>query len=123
MTPPARPIERWVAALLRAGVLASAGLISAGLALWLASNPALWTRPDLLPDLLTRHGPNSLSPVATAGRFAVLAGLIVLILTPLLRVVLSMIAFSRAGERVFAALSAVVLMLLTLSVILGLCGR
>lgn len=128
MTPPTQthPMERWVSGLLRAGVWTSAALVSAGLALWLAANPALWTQPDLLPDLLTRHGPTALSPpapAANAGRFAVLTGLIVLILTPILRVVLSMITFSRAGERAFAWLSAAVLTLLILSVTLGLWWR
>lgn len=116
-------LERRVATLLRAGVWTSATLISAGLALWLAANPALWTQPDLLPDLLTRHGPRSLyppNPANIAGRFAVLSGLIVLILTPTLRVGLSIITFSRTGEHAFAWLSTAVLTLLILSVTLGL---
>lgn len=116
-------MERWVSGLLRAGVWTSAGLIAAGLALWLVANPGLWTQPDLLPDLLTRQGPKALSPAATAGRIAVLSGLIVLIITPILRVMLSVITFSRAGERAFAWLSAVVLALLALSVTLGLGWR
>lgn len=99
------------AAVLRWGVLLSCALLVIGL----FAPPAL--QPQRLE--LARIG----SEVAVNPLFAAThAGIIVLILTPLLRVVTMLIDFVRRGDRSFALISLGVLLLLVLSTFLGFGG-
>jgi uncharacterized membrane protein len=88
-------LERHLARLLVTGVLVSAALLAAGLALWL-------TRPD-----------------ATA-RGLLSAGLIALMATPVLRVFVSLAEYLRIRDWLFVATTLVVLVELTVPVVLAL---
>jgi uncharacterized membrane protein len=88
-------LERHLARLLVTGVLLSAALLAAGLALWL-------TRPD-----------------ATARRLLV-AGLLALMATPVLRVFVSLAECVRIRDWFFVATTLVVLVELTVTVLVAL---
>ena len=121
-----RRAELIISGVLRAGVLTSLLLILVGtLVTFLhhpeyASSPAEWVR-------LTRPGaagPRSLREVATGilafrGQAIVAAGLLVLILTPVLRVAVSILAFVLQRDRTYVVITSVVLLLLLLSFVLG----
>lgn len=124
--PPTTGIERAAAAVLRVGVLVSVGLILAGVALSLLRHPDYLTDAAALHHLTHPGGayPPSFSQLwrdlaALRGRAVVTVGLVLLILTPLVRVLASLIAFARERDRLFTALTAVVLATLVVSYFLG----
>jgi uncharacterized membrane protein len=92
-------LERHLGRLLIAGVVLSATLLAAGLALWLADPPGA-----LSAWLLN-------------------AGLLTLMATPIMRVVVSFAEYVRMRDWWFAALTVVVLAELTLTVIVALSRR
>ncbi|MDQ6800292.1 MAG: DUF1634 domain-containing protein [Acidobacteriota bacterium] len=78
--------------LLRIGVLLSAGLITVGMMLHLAGG---------------------------SGRMIIIAGLIVLIATPVARVVFSIFIFMREGDRLYVAITSAVLLILLFGFAIG----
>ena len=131
MAEPGGPVEleAAVATLLRAGVVVAGSLIAAGI-VWLlaAGDPAF---PAGSRDLLATLGrPPTALPVRPGEMFAELArgmagvapsamitlGLLVLVLTPVLRVAATAALFARRGDRAFAAIAIVVLSLLLISI-------
>jgi uncharacterized membrane protein len=88
-------LERHLARLLVTGVLVSAALLAAGLALWL-------TRPGAM------------------ARGLLSAGLIALMATPILRVFVSLAEYVRIRDWFFVATTLVVLVELTVTVVLAL---
>jgi uncharacterized membrane protein len=111
VTPPAlRPIlTRW----LRLGVILSSACFLAGLAVHVATGA---------PGLLGAHG----APTA-AGLFGgpisalsiLFVGVVLLALTPVVRIAISLALFARAGDRVFVGLTGFVLAVLLISVVVG----
>lgn len=89
-------LEHHLARLLVTGVIASAVLLFIGLALWLES------------------------PDSHAARWLLNAGLIVLMATPILRVVVSVVEYVRIRDWFFVAITIVVLVELTLTVVVAL---
>jgi uncharacterized membrane protein len=94
--------------LLRAGVMLAAAIVLAGGLWYLASNGmgaptygAFHTHP---------HGPR------TPAETLMLAGLIILIATPIARVIFSLVAFGINRDRVFVAITALVLAVLLYSI-------
>jgi uncharacterized membrane protein len=130
MTPPAPTtgkVELLVSAVLRTGVRASIALILAGLVLWFARDAALLTSEEHLRHLLSPKTPVPRTPWEVLsgvwrleGEAVVALGLLVLIMTPAVRVALSGMSFLRERDRAFVAISAGVLLVLAVSVVLGL---
>ena len=99
MNPPATDrLERWLGKILTAGVLASTGLLAAGLLLQLFGVE-----------------PRAASALTSAG-------LIVLMATPVARVVVSVVEYSLERDWLFATLTTTVLIILLGSLIVSLRG-
>jgi uncharacterized membrane protein len=122
--------ERAISRVLRGGVWLSLLLVSAGTALsFLAKSGAYGSGPGEVARLT---GPGGSFPRTAAwlvhglvhldGQAVVVLGLIVLILTPIIRVAVSIVAFVRGGDRIYAAITTVVFLLLLLSFALGNAG-
>ena len=122
-------VEIWVSHLLRAGVVISLIVILAGTFLTFWHHRQYVTSPDSIREL-TGAGcefPHDLRSVAAStmagqGRGLVVAGLLVLICTPVLRVALTLVVFLVEKDRAYVVLSAIVLALLTVSFLLGRAG-
>lgn len=114
--PPA--MTRLVSGTLRIGVSLSALLTIIGLILLLAGPTAAFTTATIHGAVFS--GPAFASGLAH-GRAVdyLLLGLLVLIVTPLFRVILSVGLFARAGDRPFTTLTVTVLLLLAASVLIG----
>jgi uncharacterized membrane protein len=123
---PLERVELLAALLLRMGVVASVLVIGAGLALSLARHPEYLGDPATL-ERLTAPGaafPHALADVADEllagrGRALVVAGLLILIGTPVLRVAVSAAVFARERDRAYAAITLAVLAVLVSSFLLG----
>ena len=100
---PARPPgpEPLLARVLSGGTWLASGIIALGLALPLPGWPG--------------------DPPASAGQWVVTAGIAILILLPVLRVLLMLIAFVRGGDYRLGAIAALVLAVIALGSVLGLC--
>lgn len=121
-----RRVEVIISQLLRFGVAISLALIIVGTAMTFLHHPVYVSSPETLLRL-TKPGaafPHSLHDVALGlaslrGQAIVTVGLLILIATPVLRVAVSIFGFLYQGDRVFAAITTVVLCLLLLSFALG----
>lgn len=115
-----RKIEELVGEILRAGVFVSALVVFVGGLLYLIGNA--WTRPDYHvfrgepPDLKTLggvlHGVRQLHAQAI-----IQLGLLLLIATPVLRVVASIVGFAAEGDRMYVIFTAIVLSILLYSLL------
>ncbi|MDR7417762.1 MAG: DUF1634 domain-containing protein [Armatimonadota bacterium] len=125
--PRTRSLEDIIGRMLMAGVLTSAVIIATGLALLV---PPGTGKRLLLSQLMSEHEvfvadlPRSLVAVVTGALHGrpvaiVFLGLLLLIFTPVLRVIAAGAYFARHGERRYALVSAVVLLLLLLGFVLG----
>jgi uncharacterized membrane protein len=118
-------LKDWVHAaivtLLRVGVVLSVLFIVSGMVItfvghpeYFASRPAVdFHFPNTLPEVV--HGVR-----AGAGPAIVMAGLLILIATPVARVALSVIIFIIARDYLYVALTATVLVILIVSFVIGL---
>jgi uncharacterized membrane protein len=109
-------IERRIAALLRAGMAAAAIVVCAGAAWFLAAHGA---DPA---DYRTFHGaPGGLlvPPWLGEGRALMQLGILILVATPIARVVFSVGAFAGARDRAYAAIASIVLCTLLYSLLGG----
>lgn len=112
-----RQAELIISGVLRGGVLISAGLIAVGVAAFYARG--LWRSPDAASTF-----PHTLASVwqgALRGEpLAIISlGLLVLLATPILRVVVSIGAFLLEGDRLYALITTLVLVILVVSFFLG----
>src|SRR5262245_62135519 len=102
---------------LRSGVLLSAGLLILGALLYgvsalRGSAPASPSFPHSLGDIF--------SGLARGDPMAVLSlGLLVLLLTPVARVLISIFAFARERDRLYVGITTLVLLILLVSFLLG----
>ena len=120
-----RPIARAVAILLLMGVGLSATVIAVGLALLLLTGQTGYPEPPT-PATLRLHEEAAVFPITLGGvlrgaaamkPFAVIeSGLLLLIATPVLRVAASVVLFIREGDRRYTAITAIVLVLLLVSI-------
>jgi uncharacterized membrane protein len=119
-------IELLISRLLLAGVVISMATVLLGLLLMFVHHPDyLQSAADL--QRLTAPGaglPNTLGDVAGGvlagrGQAVVALGLLLLIATPILRVAVSMLGFALQRDRAFTLISAVVLLVLLISFLLG----
>ncbi|MGE5306969.1 MAG: DUF1634 domain-containing protein [Alphaproteobacteria bacterium] len=121
-----RRVELIISNLLRAGVLGSLALVVLGTVLTLAHHPEYLASPADLSRLVQ---PGAAFPHSTrdvfegvrllSGQAIVTAGLLLLIVTPVMRVAVSIFAFIYQGDRTFTLITALVLLLLLLSFFLG----
>ena len=125
--PPAvQRVERLISIILRVGVMCSLATVIVGTVVSFVHHPGYrWSGKDM-PALTAPGGaaPNSIGAIGAgvlAGRGAaiVMAGLLMLIATPVLRVGVSIFAFLLQEDWIFALITAVVFGLLILSFFLG----
>lgn len=114
-----RRAELIISGVLRGGVVLSAAIILLGVVLYYLrnprANPAI-AQPEPFPHSLTAV----LTGVAHANGLAVIAlGLLILLATPVIRVAVSILAFALAGDRLYVAITALVLLILVVSFIAG----
>ena len=95
-------IERRLAILLRAGIIAASVVVAAG---------ALW--------FLVAHGAEPAASRSSADTGVIRVGILILIATPIVRVGFSVAAFARQGDRAYAAITATVFLILIYSLFLG----
>jgi uncharacterized membrane protein len=121
-----RKVELTISALLRIGVVTSLLVVLVGTTVTFVHHPHyLSSRQDLGP--LTKPGaefPHSIPTLIRGlqhgqGRAIVMAGLLLLIATPVLRVAVSVLAFVYQRDRTFVIITTVVLALLLTSFVLG----
>ncbi len=113
-------LEKRVAALLRAGVIVAVAVVLVGAALLLARHGG-----EIVEYRIFRGEPRMLrTPIGILegarglhGRAIIDVGLLLLILTPVARVALSAVAFFRARDRLYTAVTALVLAILLYSLL------
>jgi uncharacterized membrane protein len=118
--------ELWISHVLRGGVVVSLILIVLGLSISFVHHPQYVQNREELERLVEPGAafPRTLPEVARGiaslqGRAIAVSGLLVLILTPILRVAISIVAFIEQGDRRFALITITVILLLALSLVLG----
>ncbi len=117
--------ELLISHLLRSGVMLSLTLVTFGMSLTFVHHPDYFSSTQALQRLTApERGPHDLTDVLAdvmnaRGQAFVMVGLLVLMATPVLRVVLSLLVFSRQKDRAFVTVTSVVLGLLLLSFLLG----
>jgi uncharacterized membrane protein len=119
-------VEIVISWVLRIGVITSLAVVVAGLALVFARRPELWSSPTALQEL-TQRGvafPHTLSAVfqgaaGMQGEAIVAIGLLLLILTPVARVAVSILAFLYQRDRVFTFITLAVFIILLMSFVIG----
>ena len=105
--------RRWVQRTLAVGLVASAVLLIAGTVLVFARHEAAQTSAAFkLVATVSRAAHGDGTAVMTIG-------LLILMLTPVARVIVLGVDWLLAGERLFAGVAATVLVLLAISVVLG----
>jgi uncharacterized membrane protein len=111
-------LRRWVALVLRGGVVLAASFLLVGLVVW----GVVGTPTE--PVATSASGGYGLAAgISSVSAFSFLfIGLLILVLTPLAREVLAFLLFTRARDRPFIAITAFVMVVLLLSVLLGLFG-
>ncbi len=121
-----RRVELIISTLLRTGVIVSFVIIVVGTILSFVHHPGFLSTEGQL-QLLAQPGavfPHTIKDVfdgvlALHGQAIVALGLLLLIATPVVRVAVSIFAFVYQGDRVFVAITTVVLCFLLLSFVLG----
>ncbi len=120
MTQPAKlDLETVISWVLRLGVLSSMGIIGGGVVMWILAGQtgyAAHQYPTSLPQIWS--GLVVWRPLAV-----VQAGLLVLILTPVIQVAASVAMFIKDRDRIFASLAMAVLTLLLLGIFYGAGGH
>lgn len=118
-----------IVTILRVGVVSSIAVILVGMAVTFVHHPEYFSKSPALGTLTSpkAHFPNTLLDVVAGirsgrGQAIVMAGLLVLIATPVARVALSVVVFVKVRDRLYAAITAVVLMILLVSFGVGLVG-
>jgi uncharacterized membrane protein len=121
-----RAVEILISNLLRVGVIVSLFVIVLGTALTFVHHPEYLHSREALGGLLGSNAefPHTMREVWSGvltlhGRSIVIAGLLLLIATPVMRVGVSVFAFMYERDRVFAVITTVVFLLLLLSFFLG----
>ena len=103
-------VERWTSRVLRIGVVVSAALMIAGLLItdFFPSTIVAFSINPTLGSLVIRILSGSFDPITL-----IFAGLVFLMLTPILRVITSVVGFGAERDWRFVFVSSVVLLLLT----------
>jgi uncharacterized membrane protein len=122
-------VDTAISNLLRGGVLLSIAVVMAGLTFSFIHHPQYVSSKTALAGLTAAGGvyPHGVREVFVhiregKGQAIVMLGLLLLIATPVARVALSVVAFALEGDRLYVAVTIVVLTLLLLSFALGAAG-
>ena len=109
-----RPMELWISRVLLGGVVLSATIIFAGLVLYLVNGTGGESLKGLVDQqkMAADFGSIIRGVGRADGKSLIQLGLFVLILTPISRVAMSVFFFLRERDRVFVAITAVVLCIL-----------
>ncbi|HEX3270169.1 MAG TPA: DUF1634 domain-containing protein [Ktedonobacterales bacterium] len=111
-------MDRIISVVLRGGVLLSAGLLIFGAALYFVR--VLWGGAPPDPLVFPHSLGDVISGLAHGDPLAILAmGLIVLLLTPVARVIISIFAFARERDWLYVGITTLVLLILLVSFLLG----
>ena len=118
-------IENLISHVLRIGVGVSLAVIVTGTVISFVHHPAYLSSPQTLTPLTvssadapTVHGVLT-GVLAGRGQAIVMLGLMLLIATPVLRVAVSIVVFLIQRDRIFVAITIVVLTLLLMSFVVG----
>ncbi|MFP2927941.1 DUF1634 domain-containing protein [Pyxidicoccus sp. 3LG] len=117
--------ELLISDLLRYGVLASLSLVTLGTLVTFLRHPDYLVSSEALQRLTAPHPvPHGLREVlagamAARGQSFVMAGLLVMMGVPVMRVALSLLIFRQQKDRLYVAITTTVLGLLVLSFVLG----
>lgn len=121
-----RRVERIISGLLRSGVVTSLVLMLAGTLISFFRSHRYGESHDDLVRLIGKEGdfPHSLAWLleglgSLRGQSLIVLGLVILIVTPVLRVMVTIVAYLIERDRIFVLLSSIVLALLILSMVLG----
>lgn len=122
-------VEKTIGRILLAGAIAALTLIVAGTVTSFVHHPDYATSPSALPRLTSPAG-NTMQTILQVeagilnfrGRAVVMAGLLLLILMPVVRVAVTIVVFIHQRDWTYAALTAIVLALLIVSFLLGKAG-
>lgn len=110
-----REVELFVSRSLRFGVMLSAGVILIGLLLFLSSGEGGYPEHSYPTGFTAMmNGALQLKPFAV-----ILIGLLLLILTPVLRVAVSVLIFIKEKDWLYVGISAVVFLILLFSLVFG----
>ena len=115
-------IERILGNLLRAGVIASALVVLAGGILYFIQNGSRIPEFHIfegVPGCTLRNLDIIGGTLALRGQCVIMVGLLLLIATPIARVLFSAIGFALEGDRIYVVITLVVLALLLLSLLSG----
>ena len=122
-------MELTISTLLRGGILLSLSIVLVGVVLMFAHHPEYFHSRQTLNYLESgKHEfPTSLRSIGEGvmqgqGRAVVMLGVLVLFLTPLVRVAASVITFAIEKDWTFTAITTVVLCFMILSLVLGKAG-
>src|SRR5581483_12304982 len=121
---------RWVdiaiSWLLRSGVMISITVVAVGIVVSFTHHPEYFTSRPQLGQLTSAgaHFPHTLSEVVAGirrgqGQALVMAGLLLLIATPIARVAFSIVVFAIEHDRLYVVITTVVLIVLMISFVLG----
>jgi uncharacterized membrane protein len=124
--PPVRRAELLLSNVLRGGVITSLGVILAGTLVSFFHHPEYVSSPQELARL-TQAGtafPHTVRDVVAGlaelrGQAIVVLGLLILVATPVVRVAVSIVLFLEERDRTYAAITAIVFLLLILSFVVG----
>lgn len=117
--------ELLISDLLRYGVLASLSLVTLGTVVTYLRHPDYLVSAEALERLTAPHPvPHTLADVvagalAARGQSFVMAGLLVMMAVPVMRVALSLLIFRQQRDTLYVAITTTVLGLLVLSFVLG----
>jgi uncharacterized membrane protein len=112
--------ERWIARLLQVGVLVAALIVLAGGIVFLARHGSALPRYGVFegqPPELRSVGGIVREAASFRGRGLIQLGLLILIATPIARVVLSVVVFRLQRDRLYVGITLVVLALLLWSLV------
>lgn len=111
-------MDRIISVVLRGGVLLSAALLILGAIIYFAH--VLWGGAPANPLSFPHSLGDVISGIGRGDPLAILAlGLIVLLLTPVARVLISIFAFARERDWLYVGITALVLLILLVSFLLG----
>ncbi|HSP17716.1 MAG TPA: DUF1634 domain-containing protein [Thermoanaerobaculia bacterium] len=119
-------IDVAIATLLRTGVVLSIAIIAGGMIVTFAHHPEYFSSRPALGQLTSpgAHFPNTLTEVVAGvargrGQAIMMAGLLVLIATPVARVAMSVVIFIIERDRLFIVITAAVFAILMISFAVG----
>ncbi len=122
--------ENWVdpaiAGLLRVGVIVSIAVVTLGITMTFVHHPAYFSSRPALGALTEpgAHFPSTIADVLTgvrrgSGQATVMAGLLLLIATPVARVAFSIVIFTIERDRLYVVITTAVLLILLVGFVTG----